>query len=202
MASLHLFKLGHTQVLISCIQTDFTGTSYLITSFSHVRTKPSGHGCVSNCAPKQWNSLPSDICHIQSSTAFKTALKTHLYKQYHNKWFQILSSYLPPFTPPPPPPLYPPSLFVTFLLCSSVCVCVCCVCVCMCMCMCVRACVGGCGVWEIQHCDYILISWGFNVHISVDLVKRSVLTLDGVTRCHKNDRYYCHKLDEKMWQWM
>ena len=31
------------------------------------------------CAPKQWNSLPSDIRHIQSSHAFKTALETHLH---------------------------------------------------------------------------------------------------------------------------
>ena len=34
--------------------------------------------------PKQWNSLPSDTHHIQSAHASKTALKTHLYKQYHN----------------------------------------------------------------------------------------------------------------------
>ena len=31
-------------------------------------------------APKQWNSLPTDIRHIQSSHAFKTALQTRLYK--------------------------------------------------------------------------------------------------------------------------
>ena len=36
------------------------------------------------CASKQQNSLCSEIRHIQSSHAFKTALKTHLYKQYHN----------------------------------------------------------------------------------------------------------------------
>ena len=35
-------------------------------------------------APKQRNSLPSDTRHIQSSHAFKTVLKTHLYKQNHN----------------------------------------------------------------------------------------------------------------------
>ena len=59
-----------------------------------------------------WNSLPSDISHIRSSHTFKTALKTHLYKQY-KKWFQILSSYLPPlFT------LLHPSL-------HSTCACVC-----------------------------------------------------------------------------
>ena len=40
-------------------------------------------------------SLPSDIRHIQSSHAIKTVLKAQLYKQYHNKWFYIVSSYLP-----------------------------------------------------------------------------------------------------------
>ena len=34
----------------------------------------------SYCASKQWDSLPSDIRHIKSSNAFKTALKTHLKK--------------------------------------------------------------------------------------------------------------------------
>jgi len=42
----------------------------------------------SYCTPKQWNPLPSDICHIQSSQAFKTMLKTRLHKQYHNRQFQ------------------------------------------------------------------------------------------------------------------
>lgn len=76
---------------------------------------------------KQWNSVPSDICHIQSSHGFKTALKkTHpelqiiLQVQMYNKWFQILSSFCPP--PPPPflPPL-PPSFPITFP--QYVCVC-------------------------------------------------------------------------------
>ena len=90
-----------------------------VLSIHHVRTKPFGERCFSCCAPKQWNWLPSDIRHIQSSHAFKTALKTHLYKQYHNKWFHILSSYTPSPNPPtpPPPPRYIPSVP------ASVCVC-------------------------------------------------------------------------------
>lgn len=40
--------------------------------------------------------------HIQSSQAFKIGLKSHFYKHYHNKWFQIPYSYWNP------PPLYPP----------------------------------------------------------------------------------------------
>ena len=65
------------------------------------------------------NCLPSDTCHIQSSHAWKVALKTRLYKQQHQRGFQILSSY---FAPPPPPTTtttpYSPSLLVTFLLCA------------------------------------------------------------------------------------
>ena len=34
-----------------------------------------GQRCFSYCAPKQWNSPPSDIRHIQSSHVFKTVLK-------------------------------------------------------------------------------------------------------------------------------
>ena len=63
-----------------------------VLSIHHVRTKTFGERCFSCCAPKQWNWLPSDVRRIQSSHAFKTALNTHLYKQYHNKWFQSLSS--------------------------------------------------------------------------------------------------------------
>ena len=40
--------------------------------------------------PMQWNSLPSDICHIQSSHAFKTSLESCLCK--YQKLFQILPS--------------------------------------------------------------------------------------------------------------
>ena len=54
---------------------------------SHVNTKPFGQRCSSYCVPRQWNSPSSDIHHIQCSHAFKTAFKTHLCKQYYNKWF-------------------------------------------------------------------------------------------------------------------
>jgi len=75
------------------------------------RAKTFGRQCFSYCAPKQWNSLHSDIHHIISSQAFKTALKTHLYKLYHNKWFQILSSHLPPPHIPSLTPRYLPSVY-------------------------------------------------------------------------------------------
>ena len=45
------------------------------------------------------------------------ALKTHCYKKYHKKQFQILSCFI---CPKPPPPLW-----ITFLLCACVCVHVC-----------------------------------------------------------------------------
>ena len=61
---------------------------------------------------KQWNLLPSDIHHIQSSHALKTVLKTHLYKWY--KLFQNLSCCLPCL----------PSLTPWLCYIPSVCVCV------------------------------------------------------------------------------
>ena len=70
---------------------------------------------LSRCAPKQWNSLLSDIRHIQSSYAFITALKTHLYRQYHvpdatnNFTFCIL-----PFDTPFPSPNSSPSLIPVY----------------------------------------------------------------------------------------
>ena len=94
--------------------------------------------------------------HIQSSHGFKTALETLLYKQYQ-KWFQILSSFLPP--PPPPPPI----ILITFL----------------------AECPCWCDVQGIQYYDWRIYFWGFNVYIFVDLVKGSVLTLVGEMQCYK-----------------
>ena len=48
----------------------------------HMRTKTFGHRSFSLAAPFVWNSLPRVIRHIQSTTAFKTALKTHLFQSY------------------------------------------------------------------------------------------------------------------------
>ena len=48
----------------------------------HIKTKAFGHRSFSHAAPSVWNSLPHEIRHIQSTTAFKTALKTHLFKSY------------------------------------------------------------------------------------------------------------------------
>ena len=48
----------------------------------HTKIKTYGQSSFSHAAPSVWNSLPHDIRHIQSVTAFKTALKTHLFKSY------------------------------------------------------------------------------------------------------------------------
>ena len=48
----------------------------------HIKTGTLGHRSFSHAVPSVWNSLPHDIRHIQSVTAFKTALKTHLFKSY------------------------------------------------------------------------------------------------------------------------
>ena len=41
----------------------------------HIKTNTSGHRSFSHAAPSVWNSLPHEIRHIQSATAFKTALR-------------------------------------------------------------------------------------------------------------------------------
>ena len=47
----------------------------------------------SYCATKQWNSLPSDILHIQNCINSKLSSTNNT--NYHNNWFQIMSSLLP-----------------------------------------------------------------------------------------------------------
>ena len=91
---------------------------------------------------------------------------------------------------------------VRVCVCDCVCVCICvcdCVCVCICACVCVRVrararvCVCVCVCVCVRARNTILWlcnSWGYNVHITVDLVKRGVLTLVGEIRRYRNDRYY------------
>ena len=49
-------------------------------SIPHIKTF--GHCSFSHATPSVWNSLPHEIGHIQSTIAFRTALKTHLFKSY------------------------------------------------------------------------------------------------------------------------
>ena len=48
----------------------------------HIKIKTFGHRSFSHAAHSVWNSLPREIRHIQSTTEFRTALKTHLFKSY------------------------------------------------------------------------------------------------------------------------
>ena len=95
-----------------------------------------------NCAPKQWNSLPSDIRYIKSSHAFKKLTSTITQSNIASNFkFQLLPCHPRPHSPPPPPTLlsYSPSHLLTCLLCDRTHVCVC-VCVCVHVCMCMRVC--------------------------------------------------------------
>ena len=49
---------------------------------SHLKTKTFGHLSFFYTDPSVWNSLPREIRHIQSTTAFKTVPTTHLSKFY------------------------------------------------------------------------------------------------------------------------
>ena len=106
------------------------------------------------CGPKQWNSLPSDIRHIQSSHAFKTALKAHLHSTANTTADDFKFCLLPfaPLIATPPPPPTPFPLSVTFRLYVSVCAQVCCV----------RYAILCC-------CCFYFIFGGFYVDIFVDL---------------------------------
>ena len=70
-----------------------------------------GHHSFSYCAPKQWNFLPCDNHHIQSSHAFKTASKNKTKQLYTTGDFKFS------FTPSSL------SFPVTFLLCARARVC-------------------------------------------------------------------------------
>ena len=48
----------------------------------HIKTKTFGHRSLFCVASSVWNSLPREIRHIQSTIAFRTAFKTHLFKSY------------------------------------------------------------------------------------------------------------------------
>ena len=58
-----------------------------------IKTKTFGHRTFYYAAPFVWNSLPREIRHIQSTTALKTAPKTHLFKSYLC-WLDLCSLHL------------------------------------------------------------------------------------------------------------
>ena len=121
----------------------------------HVKTKTFGQRSFSYSAPKQWNSPPSDIRHIQSSHAFKTALESHLYKRHYNNYFKFyLLCFLTSLI------FFSRPLCIPLSALPHICVCVCvCVCVLVCVCVCV------CGVRRML-CFYIIFS-GVCVYLKV-----------------------------------
>ena len=62
----------------------FSDSSPRILSFPRVRTKTFGESAFSLAAPKQWNSLPASLRNITSTTSFKKALKTYLFKLHYS----------------------------------------------------------------------------------------------------------------------
>ena len=51
----------------------------------HIKNNTFAHH---SSAPSVWNSLPREIRHLQSSTSFKTALTTHLFRQTINRYIR------------------------------------------------------------------------------------------------------------------
>ena len=79
----------------------------------HVRMKIFGNHSFSYAAPSAWNSLPREIRYIQSTTAFKTALKTNLFQSYYH-WQTLYPLHSPLLT-----------VFVDFFAVRAQRVCVC-----------------------------------------------------------------------------
>ena len=135
-----LYALYKSPLLLYCriwVIRDYTFTGYwskpkqitncqlFVTSFFCRHTDTLYPQC------QQWNLLPSDICHIKILSHLQNCFKNSF--RTTNKWFQILSSYLPAlFT------LTNPSLHFCAPMPAPVHVCVC-------VCACMRSCVLGDG---------------------------------------------------------
>jgi hypothetical protein len=85
----HAFFQGSAPQYISDIFTAYQPARQLRSSSDHrtlcvpkTRTKLFGERAFSFAGPKQWNSLPVDIRHLDSHFSFKKALKTHLFRLY------------------------------------------------------------------------------------------------------------------------
>ena len=62
-----------------------TSSDHRILSVPRVPTKTFGERAFSLAAPKQWNSLPASLRNITSTTSFKKALKTYLFKLHYSQ---------------------------------------------------------------------------------------------------------------------
>ena len=88
----HNFFSNSSPVYFSDLLTVYTPSRQLRSStdtrmlrIPSVRTKTFGHRCFSYNAPKQWNSLPTDLRHTETAPTFKRALKTYLFRQYYSE---------------------------------------------------------------------------------------------------------------------
>ena len=86
----HSFFSDTTPVYLSDLLRVYSPSRHLCSSsdsrtlhIPHIETKTFRHYSFSHAAPSVLNSLPHEIRHIQSATAFKTALKTYPFKSYH-----------------------------------------------------------------------------------------------------------------------
>jgi hypothetical protein len=85
----HAFFQGSAPTYISNLLTVYQPSRQLRSSSDQrtlsvpkTRTKRFGERAFSFAGPKQWNSLPADLRHLDSHSSFKRALKTHLFLQY------------------------------------------------------------------------------------------------------------------------
>ena len=97
----HSFSSDTAPVYLSYLLHVYFPSRQLISSsgsrtlrIPHMKTKPFGHHSFSYAASTVWNSLPCEIRHIHSTTTFKTALKTYMFKSY----LCNLNLYPPPFS--------------------------------------------------------------------------------------------------------
>ena len=88
----HNFFSDSSPTYISALLSVYTPARNLRTSNDHrilsiprVRTQTFGERAFSLAAPKQWNSLPASLRNITSTTSFKKALKTYLFKLHYSQ---------------------------------------------------------------------------------------------------------------------
>ena len=52
--------------------------------YQPIARKEVGERAFGVTAPKLWNNLPTDLCNLNASSAFKRKLKTHFFRKYFN----------------------------------------------------------------------------------------------------------------------
>ena len=83
LSPIHLLPVSLTSSLCTPLPGSFVLLQTCVYFVSPMLKQTQSVNTFSYCAPKQWNSLPSNIRHVPSLHAFNSALKAQLYKQYH-----------------------------------------------------------------------------------------------------------------------